>query len=129
MKREKRTVYLMPDLAQRVDETAAVGGVSPSAIVETALDEHFTRESVYGAIEALTRRVGEIDERLEAQHASLTKLEASVAAVGRGLVVIRDMLKSSAPAEHAQPATQAREPGSSATADRPTGGLLSGWRR
>src|SRR4051794_31551211 len=93
MKRDKRTVYLMPELAQRVDETAAVGGLSPSAVVETALHEHFARESVFGAIEALTRRVGEFDERLAAQQTILTKVDHAIGALGRGLVGLREQLK------------------------------------
>ena len=107
MKREKRTVYLMPDQAGRVNEAAAVGGISPSAIVETALDEHFARESVFGAIEALTRRVGELDEQITGQAATLAKIEAATNALGRGLVGIRELLKPSQPVETVQAPTQA----------------------
>src|SRR4051812_11119282 len=128
MRREKRTIYLMPDLAQRVDETAAMGGVSPSAVVETALDEHFAHESMYSAIEALTRHVGELDERVMTQKSMLEKMDTAIGALGRGLVVIRDMLKPSAPAEQPQPVAQEREP-EPATASRPASGILAGWRR
>jgi hypothetical protein len=108
-KRQKRTIYLMPDLAERVDETAAVGGVTPSAIVETALDEHFTRESVYGAVEVLTRRFGDLDDRVAAQNAVLTKIDTAIGAIGRALVVIQGALKQSQPAEQPpQPAAQER---------------------
>ncbi|GEO42827.1 hypothetical protein SAE02_69750 [Skermanella aerolata] len=129
MRREKRTVYLMPDLAQRVDETAAGGGISPSAIVETALDEHFTRESMYLAIEALTRRVSELDERLAAQQAMLARIDTAIGAVGRGLVVIRDIVKPpAAPAEQPpQPVVQDRDSGST-PAGRPAGWLRLGRR-
>lgn len=128
MKREKRTIRLMPDLAQRVDETAAIGGVSPSAIIETALDEHFARESMYSAVEALTRRVGELDERLAAQQAMLAKLDTAVGAIGRGVLSIKETLKPSQPVqEDPQPAME-REP-EPAAASRPAGGLLAGWRR
>jgi hypothetical protein len=119
----------MPDLAQRVDETAAVGGVSPSAIVETALDEHFTRESMYLAIEALTRRVSELDERLAAQQATLARIDTAIGAVGRGLVVIRDIVKPpAAPAEQpSPPVVQDRESGPT-PAGRPAGWLGLGRR-
>jgi predicted transcriptional regulator len=128
VRREKRTVYLMPDLAQRVDETAAMGGVSPSAVMETALDEHFARESMYAAVEALTRRVGELDDRIANQGATLSKLEQAINLLGKAVVGIRDTLRSPAlaqPAQVEQPVPQDRGP---EPAGRSGGGLLSGWR-
>src|SRR3954471_8471990 len=112
MRREKRTIYLMPDLAQRVDETAAVGGVSPSAVVETALDEHFAQESMFSVVEALTRCVGELDEKITTQQTTLTKMEAAIGALGRGLMAIKEMLLKphAAQVEQPQPVPQEREP-------------------
>lgn len=128
MKRSKRTVYILPDLSARIDETASLGGQSPNAIIEAALADYFARESVFGAVETQTRRLGEIEERLAAQQAMLTKMDAAIGAVGRGLVVIRDIVKPPAAPTEPQPVVQDREP-EPATAGRPAGGILGGWRR
>lgn len=129
MKRTKRTVYLLPDLSNRIDLTAQMGGQSPNAIIETALDEHFARESMFTAVESLTRRVGEMDERVAAQQATLAEIETKIGAIGRAVVVIRDAVKPVSPAEPpAQPVAQERPPEHEGAA-RPAGGLLSGWRR
>jgi len=100
MKRDKRTVYLLPDLSRRVDEAAALGGISPNTIIETALDEHFARESVFGAVEALTRRVGALDERLG-------EMDRAVKAIGKG---VSALVKAGRPEPSPEPVPPAAEP-------------------
>jgi hypothetical protein len=122
MKRDKRTFYLMPDLAKRVDEAAASGGLTPSAIVETAVDEHFSRESVYGAVEGLTRRYGELEERVSAMNEMLTKMDAAIGVIGRSLVGIRESMRQPQPPQEIQPRQEVEHEGRS-------GGLLGAFTR
>jgi predicted transcriptional regulator len=118
MKRTKRTVYILPDLSARVDEVAAQTGESPNAIIETALGDFFARESVYGAVEAQTRRLGEIDERVKAQNATLKAMGDSINALGKLVVEVKQAIQQDAP-RSLEPANP--EPARS--------GLLGGWRR
>lgn len=89
MKRAKRTVYILPDLSKRLDEAAARGGESANAIVETALGDYFARESVYAAVEAQTRRLGEVDDRVRAQNVTLARMGESLNALGRLVVDLK----------------------------------------
>ena len=105
MKRVKRTVYILPDLSKRVDEFAALSGESPNAIVEAALGDYFARESLYGAVEAQTRRLGEVDDRVRAQNATLAKMAESLNALGRLVVDLKATVECRAlPASAAEPA-------------------------
>lgn len=104
MKRTKRTVYILPDLSKQVDEVAAKGGESPNAIVETALVEHFARESTFAAVEALTRRVGALDDqiadrvaalgdRVTAQNATLAKMGEGINSLGKAIAEVKAMVE------------------------------------
>ncbi|MGF7213058.1 putative transcriptional regulator [Skermanella aerolata] len=120
MKRAKRTVYILPDLSARIDETAALGGQSPNAIIEAALADYFARESVFGAVETQTRRLGEIDERVRAQNATLAKMGESLNALGKTVMDVKAVVERSA-----APAAPVAEP----AGPEPTrkSGIL-GWR-
>jgi predicted transcriptional regulator len=121
MKRVKRTVYILPDLSKRVDEMAALSGESPNAIVEAALGDYFARESIYGAVEAQTRRLGEVDDRVRAQNATLARMAESLNALGKLVVDLKATVElGTVPASAAEPAEP--EPAR-------TGGLLSRPRR
>ena len=96
MKRSKRTVYILPNLSGRIDETAALGGQSPNAIIEAALADYFARESVFGAGETQTRRLGEIDERVKAQNATLAKMADSLNALGKIVMDVKAVVERSA---------------------------------
>lgn len=122
MKRSKRTIRILPDLSARVDEAAALAGESPSAIIEAALGDYFARESVYGAVETQTRRLGEIDDRVKAQNATLIKMGESINALGKMVVEMKGVVEQTAAASH-RPAEPEHEPA------RNGSGLLSGWRR
>lgn len=125
MKRAKRTVYLLPDLSKRVDETAALGGESPNAIIEAALGDYFARESIFGAVETQTRRLGEVDERVKAldervkaQNATLAKMGESINSLGRLVMDLKGAI------EH----TPSRPP-DPVEHEPVRNGLLGGWRR
>jgi metal-dependent amidase/aminoacylase/carboxypeptidase family protein len=112
MKRTKRTVYILPDLSKQVDDVAAKGGESPNAIVETALVEHFARESTFAAVEALTRRVGALDDqiadrlaamgdRVTAQNATLGRMGEGINSLGKTIAEVKAMVEqASAKPDH-----------------------------
>jgi hypothetical protein len=105
MKRDKRTVYILPDLSKRIDETASLGGQSPNAIIEAALGDYFARESVFGAVEMQTRRLGEVDDRVRAQNATLAKMADSINALGKLVVDLKATVEQATqrPVETAEP--------------------------